>query len=504
MTDYWGYADFDEDGTHRRCRSNPIIINTGNPHMQVVVNPVGTLSYNENNTITGTVKSPDGTALSNIQVTITIILPRDKTATFHTTTNSNGVFTQTFLATRHGEYIIYATAAATNDYSQTDSEEIITTTNNLSTVTTISTNYTSVYVDNIITLTVNVKDENNNSIQNMDVAIYDQDNNIIAQRKTTSQGTVTLQYKLDTVKTYKFHAKAIANTLYTESTSSTITVVSKKHILTTSIESSTLYTGWTARIYVENENNKPTANTKFYVTINNQTSSIISDSDGFITTPALNTIGTQTIKIEFAGNEKYNTLSKNYTITVKGSITTQLTPKAVENTQTAIPYKTWANLSNMLVGGEGKYGEAGTGCTGSTALAGRNGSRKIPAPLRFTNLAYDIPTNANLEEITIYLKIRTLSCSSDSANIGIAAPTVSLLSKSKVMDLPTSNAKLPYKEFGLVTATLDLSGINVSQLNNTDTGFTITFPANTTTNTGRVQIDHVYTKIKYTPTQEGA
>jgi len=504
MTDYWGYADWEGDYTHGRCRSNPTIINTGNPHMKVTINPIGTLNYNQSNTITGKVTTLAGTPLKNIQVKLVIILPREKTALFNVTTNANGVFTQTFTATRNGEYLIYAIAQETELYSESESEEILATTTNLATTTTITRGAViSDYVDSVITLTVTVKDENDNSLSNMDVAIYTSNNTLIAQRKTNSNGIVQLNYKLDHTGSTTFRAETIANTLYTGSTSNTINVIVRKHNLTADLDSSTVYVGWTARIFVQNENNKPTANTKFTVQVGNQTSTIISDEEGMIETAPLNATGNTTITITYAGNEKYNSYTKTFTVNVKAAISTQQTPKTVQNTQTAIPYKAWTNLSNMLVGGEGKYGEAGTGCTGSTALAGRNGSRKQPAPLAFSNLAYDIPDGAELDQITVYLKIRTLSCSSDSANIGITAPTLKLLGKSVLMNLPTSNGKLPYKEFGLVTGTLDLSGITARQLSDSDTAFTIVFPANSTTNIGRVQIDHVYAVIKYTPRQEG-
>lgn len=509
MAKYVAYAEFGGDNTHHADRSNLCLIETGNPHVNITVDHVGDnnnrIEHNIPLDVTGTVTDNKGRAIENQKVVLWVLLPRDSTGQFTRYTDASGHFTFTFTPTRHGEYIIYVNSPATELYAESTSAEQMITTESLPTVTTLSTNYSSLIVDQVVTLTATVTDENNNRIKGMEVAFFDSRNTLIAQRKTDSNGQVILTKKLDEVKTWIFYAKSITNDLYAgSSNSSNVSINVRKHDLTFTLETSTLYLGWTARIHVENESGLSTKNGKFSVKIGNNTQNIISDSEGVITTPVFNTVGNSTIQVSFAGNSKYNSLSKAFNITTRGAITLRKVPQEVANDKTGDPYRSWTNLEAVKVGSEGKLANCGTACTDTAALGGRYGTYNTPAPLKFTKWAFGVPDNAELTQLKLFLSIKTLSCSSDAANIGISAPTWKIFGKQILMDLPTGTGLLPYKHFQLVTGTLPITNnISVSTVNNNETPFYILFPKNSTTNIGRLQIDVVYIELTYIPRQQG-
>lgn len=507
MAKYVAYAEFGGDSTHHADRSNLCLIETGNPHVQLTVNQVGgangRITHNERVTVTGTVKDTKNRPISNYHVILWVLLPRDSTGHFDTYTNDNGEFTLSFNPTRHGEYIIYVNCPKTSSYAETTSEEQYLTTEGMTTITTLSSNYTSLIVDQTVTLTAKVVDSDNNVLNAMPVIFYDVNDNIVAQKTTNSKGQATCSIKLTEVKSYQYYAKTVAKEGYeASSNSNNVTVTTRKHDLSSSLETSTVYVGWTARIHVQNESLLTTKNTRFKVTINGTTQDIISDNEGVVETAPFNTIGTSTIKIVFSGNSKYNSYTQTYTVTTKGAVTVRKVPQDIINDNTAAPYRNWTNIEAMKAGSEGNVANCGTACTDSAALASYYGTLHTPAPLRFKKWNFGIPENAELTQLKVFLSIKTLSCSSDAANISIGAPTWKIFGKSILFELPTSNSILPYKSFGLITATLPISNnISVSTINNPETPFYVLFPRNMSTNTGRLQIDVCYIEVTYIPKQ---
>lgn len=507
MAKYVAYAEFGGDNTHHADRSNLCFIETGKPHVKLHVDTVGgvngRINHNERVYVTGTVKDTKNRPINDYSVVLWVLLPRDTTTYFRTRTNANGEFTLSFNPTRHGDYIIYINCPQTELYAETTSAEQYLTTDNMDTSVTLATNYTSLIVDQTVTLTAIVKDENNNLINGMPIAIYDENDNILAQRTSNSKGEVKVTYKLTEVRNYRFYAKSLTWDKYQgSSNSNAVTVGTRKHDLTASIEATTIYLGWTARIHVENESLRQTANAKFKVTINGNTQNIFSDAEGVIITPPFNTVGNSTIKVEFGGNSKYNPLEASFNVTTKGAITVRKVPQDIINDNEADPYRSWRNITGLLAGSEGDFANCGTACTDSAAIASRNGTYHTPAPLRFKQWGFNVPDNAELTQLKVFLSIRTLSCSSDAAKISIGAPTWKIFGKQILFDMPTADSKLPYKNFGLITATLPIANnISISTVNNNETPFYILFPQNTSTNTGRVQADVCYIELTYIPKQ---
>lgn len=290
--------------------------------------------------------------------------------------------------------------------------------------------------------------------------------------------------------------------MYNAGTSNTITVTTTKHTLTATYDE-TIYKGWTGIIRVTDETGTGVEGIPFTVTVNGSSSTITTDNVGNLILQSFNTPGTASISVSCNATTKYNAMSsQSFTLTVKDTESVHVIPLSAINNNTRIPHKDWVNLENMQINNNNKYTECGTKCY-NNVLAGKNGTLHTPAPLRFSNLGLNIPSGVQLDSLKVYMKIRTLSCSSDSANIKITAPTITMLGNSTLFTLQTNKTILPYKYFDTITATIDLTNITVSQLNNKDTYFIVTFPKNGNTNPGRLQIDYVYLEVKYTPAQEG-
>jgi len=201
-------------------------------------------------------------------------------------------------------------------HSETVSEQVLTT-NKITTITSLKVNSPEIIIDQILTLTATVTDEENNAIKDMIVKIYDENDKLVAQETTNSKGQIKVNKKLREVKKKKFYAKSITNRKYNGSSNkNTIRINTIKHTLNSSIEESTIQCGSKARVYIENESSLPTKKAKFIIQINDDIHRIISDENGFIITPPFNKAGTYTLKISFGGNIKYNSFTKVYSIKV--------------------------------------------------------------------------------------------------------------------------------------------------------------------------------------------
>lgn len=506
MTKYLNYCQFNGDDTYKSRRSNFSIVETGNPKFIVSLDQIGTLTFNELNTVTGTVKNYLNQPQKDVTVEVVVELPRNSVGYFHATTNAQGVFSIQFRATRHGDYIIRAIADGNTQYRTGTSEDMFATTGQLGTTITLTANHSEIIVNQVVTLTATVKDENGSVLKDMRVILYDENDNIVAQGSTNSSGQYVHNIKLSEVTTYKYKAKATSSNLYFESNmSSLVSVRTIKHTLEASLVDDILYDGWSARILVKNESEKVTSNTKFNVTVsdggNSHNSNIISNADGIIITdPISSSNNTIQITVTYAGNEQYNAFNQTFNIQCKSAIKLTKVPQSIQNNNTALPYKTWENISGILRKGEDVSASAGTNCS-SNPLASRAGSRYQPSPLKFGNLGFNIDENSDLKSLKIIMSCRTLSCSSDAANISIASPTVKLFGSDYLMELPTTNGKLPFKKFGNVTRTIDLTDLAVSRVTSDSFYFIIDFPPNTSSNVGRVQVDYVECVLEYTPHQ---
>lgn len=237
--------------------------------------------------------------------------------TFNSVTDAKGNFLFNFNIKEDEIYQFYDVSSENNLFSETISEQHFVNTNKITTNTNLKVNSTEVIVDQIITLTATVTDEENNLLKNMIVNIYDENDKLIAQEITNSEGKVTVNKKLTEVKMKEFYAKTLTNRKYNSSfNKNTVRVNTIKHTLSSSVEERTIQYGSKAYVHIQNESSKPTKKTKFTIQINEDTQKIISDENGFIITPPFNKEGTYDLKISFSGNIKYDSFTKIYTINV--------------------------------------------------------------------------------------------------------------------------------------------------------------------------------------------
>lgn len=511
MGKYVIFANFDGDDYYKAKRSPSLFLQGVNPHLQIKVTEIEVLTYNESNTISGNLKDNNGTNLTSYPVSIKILTPDNTTTTITTNTDNNGNFTTSYTPTIRGEYTIWAETSKTDSYSRTISKEQLVLTDTLNTTTSISCDVETCIIDNTIQLVATVK-EGNNNVSGVDVRFYNGDTLITKNDladgsnptfKTNTDGECIINYPISEVKNYTFHAVCLGNAQYNNSTSTNITVTGAKHTLTVELLPSTVYRGWNPVIQVINENNQSVSGLSFTVGVGGETMTLTSNNSGQIVLPIINTVGNTTITVQLSNATGYNNINQSLTLKVLDTLTLTRNGLTATNYNEKIPYKSWKNLSNMKVKNDGNYTVCGTNCY-SDMLASRAGTLNTPAPLKFSDFGLELPSGAILDKLIVTMRIRTLSCSSASANVSITAPTLSILGNTKVMTLPptksgNTTSLLPFQDFGDVTAEIDLSNITVGELNNTSNYFTITFPRNTSGNTGRLQIDYVEIKVLYTP-----
>ena len=502
MGRYVIYADFNGDDKYTSRRSKLCFLDGVNPHLKVSVNDIDTLTYNEENTITGKVRKLDNSAIGGFHIHVYIVTPDNTIVTRYPMVNSYGNWSTTYTPTTRGAYTIYAFTDETEEYSKSTSTELVVYTDSLDTVTALTCDVESTVVGSTIQLTATVS-SGDNRLSGLTVYFYKGDvlinpnNQNAPTTKTNSKGECTISTNISTVGTHTYHCVVMGNELYNTSTSANLSITATAHTLDISLYNSSVYRGRYPKVQIRNEKNEPVNQLPCSVTVNNQSMNLTTDINGMVTLPVTLNEGTYTVNVNVNGVTGYTNTTKALTLKVLDDVTVTNSNLSASNVDTSIPYKSWENLSNLRVGNDGNYTVCGTNCSSNT-LAGTNGSRNTPATLRFSNLGFNIPTGSTLQSLTVNMKIRTLSCSSDTAKVVISNPTLRLGSNSVVMTLP-STGNLPYKNFGTVTGQLNLSGITVAQLNNSSTYFTIQFPKNTSTNIGKVQIDYVEVKVRYTP-----
>lgn len=494
------YAEFYGSELYTGRRSKLLFLEGVNPHLDITLASINVLTYNESNTISGTVKAGKNSAVEDKEVTVRIEAP-DGTITEETdTSDSNGEFSISYTPTQRGEHRIIAETQEDENYSKSSSQELYVLTDSFETTNTLTSSHAEQIIDNKVKLTSKVRDSNGVDVQGLTVQFYN-NTTLLGTAKTNSDGVAVYEYTLGSVGSYSFTAQTISTDMYNTSTSSAVSVTCIKHTLNIQLDNTSIYKGWHGRLVVNDEKGNIVTGLNLTVTVSGNSGTYTSNSAGIIDLGLFNTTGSYTISISGNNMNKYSNVSKTVTLTVKDTPVENNRTLSASNNSTSLPYKTWDNMGNMLTD-NGQVANCGTGCP-NNVLASFYGSRNTPAPIKFSNLGFNIPDGATIEHVKVTMKIRTLSCSSDSANIRITAPTLTMLSNNVLFQLTTNEGILPYKNFGNITATLDVNNINASQLNNNNTYFLVTFPRNANTNTGRLQIDYVNVEVKYTPRQGG-
>lgn len=149
-------------------------------------------------------------------------------------------------------------------------------------------------------------------------------------------------------------------------------------------------------------------------------------------------------------------------------------------------YRSWYNLSNLKE--SDKWADCGKS---GTLIGGKNGTYPRPAPLKLTNFKFSIPSTAKITKITVYY--RHYKPKIGGAYPNISAPTIDLLNVSasakKGSAVPTSSTEY--------SISWSISP-KVSNVNSSNFGVSIKYPANTNTNPGQVRLRNVHIVVTYT------
>jgi len=199
----------------------------------VKINIVSVNHLDDNNLIIvkGNLKDINNKPVTNKNVKLNVLL-LDETLTFNAVTDAKGNFLFNFNIKEDGIYQFHVLSSENNLYSETISQQHFINTNKINTITSLKANSTEVIVDQIVTLTATVSDEENNLLKNMIVNMYDENDKLVAQEITNSEGQITLNKKLTEVKMKKFYAKTLTNRKYNSSSNkNAVRVNTIKHTL---------------------------------------------------------------------------------------------------------------------------------------------------------------------------------------------------------------------------------------------------------------------------------
>lgn len=478
-------------------------------------------SSNTNDTtiiLTGTVRSKvTGEPVGVTSATLEYISPTDKTVKTSTITvnKDTGVINHTtsINTTQYGVWTLkvtatdstgtYQTGTATTTFKIGITNQTLTLTSNTNTATT----------GEKITLTTKCVDDDKQEIAGKNIIIYNKNSSGTYTKLTTVQtnknGIAYYTYTTKEIKTETFLAKSESTGVYTETSSNTITVKVNKHTIQIVNNQTVLYPSSRAKFYILDENGKAVSKgTSVKIKVNITEYDVYTDSAGYVETPVLNleTL-VNTFVISVAETTYYQSATADITMNYHEYLTSTDNVLTAINNNLSIPYQKWLNLEN--INNTGKYATCGKGTGQTEVIASRTGSRNTPAPLKISGFLDFLDLEKYAEEnkkwsneytvksFTVSMRIRTRSYSSDTARISIVTPTLTVGNKKKTMTLHTGTKRLPYKEFGIVDCTLSETEFtsNIDTLQN----IYITFPKNTSTNTGYIELDNINVTLKYVP-----
>lgn len=505
MTKYLLFAHFNGDEDFSSIRSSRSLLETTEPTYKIQFDQLSELKFNTNNTITGKVmdSNKNGVACSN--VTIQITKTGQSSPTIKTTSaGTNGTFSITFKPTEQGEYTFVAIANAENGYLE--GRDTMTAVSGMKeSVLTIKTDNSQYIANQTITLIISLSDEQGTPVANENVSIFlDESTTPLFTQKTNKNGSLTISHKLSEIGEHYFTASFGGNASVKPSSTNIddchISIL--RHKISVTPHEVNIYPNWKLRFNAVAEDGTKIKQTTFKTGISGNGKSLIyypkTNDNGYMETPALD-LGEGEYKVRITGGpwDDYDVVDTTLYIQVLHSVSMTSSVSSVTNLNSNIPYRVWQNLSNVT-SENGSVAQCGKKCTDIEAIAGRNGSYNTPAPLGMKHNV-EITSNSTLTKCVVGMKCKTVSCSSDSAKPKITAPTAKIGSKTQLFTCNTSDNQLPYKNLGWVLAEFDVSKISVYDFDNTE--LEIIFPANANTNTGLIQIDHIYVLVEFIPQQ---
>lgn len=498
MTKYLMFTQFYADEEFSASRSQRLLLETSNPKYILKLDQVDSLVFNVTNTLTGKVTDTNGKGLAINNITITIELPRNSTSTLRVNSNSQGIFSYSFVPTRHGTYTISAVAPASADYGE-GIDSFTTTAGIKDTIITIQNDSDTYVSNNIITTKIILSDVDGNPLKDKGVAVYlDNATTPTWERRTNNSGIITITHKVKAIGTHSIVATwdGVTNEYSSYSTSPqdcTFEVV--KHKMSVIPYDHVLYPGWRLRFLVKDEADNNLANASLHLTVNNTTYDLTADSEGFIQTPELS-LPQGDYKVTLTGGPwtYYEGVNYSYTIQANNHPDKTVSVDTILNKESSIPYRIWNNLDNVKTS-DSTVATCGKKCTSSEALGGSSGSWNTPAPLRCT---VSNSERFAISEFRVRMNCRTVSCSSASAKPKITAPSMEINGNSQSFVLNTSDNQLPFPNHAWIECNFNINYLQkTSQI-----VFDLKFPKNGNGNFGLVEIKQLQIVMKYTPTQE--
>ena len=120
-------------------------------------------------------------------------------------TDSNGAYTYNHIPTTSGSQVLTAVFEGTDDYQTCTSNTVNLTVNPIN--LTLTSDKNTANVNELVTFTATLTDENDNPITGKNIDFIDDDNNIIGTATTDSNGTCNVSYSWEHTSTLYIHAK---------------------------------------------------------------------------------------------------------------------------------------------------------------------------------------------------------------------------------------------------------------------------------------------------------
>lgn len=176
----------------------------------------------------------------------------------------------------------------------------------------------------------------------------------------------------------------------------------------------------------------------------------------------------------------WNKMVEKYATNIKGEA-----KNATKN------YQQWYNLTNLSK--SGSVAECGKRETGNSPLVigSKAGSFKKPAPLTLTGFDFDLPNGTKVEKVIVHYAHQKHSVSASqgaSTYISIGGAKFTLLGTDKSLTgkaVPTTYTH----------NTLEFTGVTLNQINSSNFGLKIEYPANTNGNTGTITLGDVFIEV---------
>lgn len=519
-----------EDSIYTSAKSNVIIVTCLNPQLQINIAPTEyTVKEGGKIKFKGSVVDEYGNSVEG-----------DTGLIFYVTTPSGNQYIESitppdndniefeYIFSEKGDYTVYFTV---NQYTSPTGETYNANTSNdikikcgiIETKLTLTsdrntkTDYGRCNVDDKVNLKAKIVTSDNKPLPGKKINFFTETPSykLLGSVTTSADGVASLILPVSIVGDNKYKVQFDGDDQYKTSTSKNYTINAIKHSTKFMLDNPTIYNGWKVRGKFVDEQERGIGYTEIHLTIIDPTNNTklfdqtIRTKEGgiFESSPLNPTSNTSTLNVILSFTDstgRYESITSNQeTINYSPQISYKTITFNIINASSKIPYRSWTNLDNIHEGG--KYIQCGSSCKDAYAIAGRNGTRHTPAPLKINNFNFDIPDEVMISSIKVSIKTRNRSCSSASAQIKIPRPTIAINSTSggKKATFNNGNEYIPLNTFTTCFTTFENINLASTILNDPNFYVYISFSKNTSTNIGILDIQEINVEMNYIPIQVG-